>query len=314
MLLTMSCLRPRKIRNPKYIGMDAVSVAEYCERVYGVRYPPNRYITIPCGKCINCQKRKFTGYRMRLLYELQRYPRSIFVTLTFDDSNLSRFRGDPNKSLRLFLDRIRKVYGKQVRHWFVAEFGKKRGRLHYHGILFNCQMTNEELTKYWQYGNTFVGYANEITAKYIVKYLTKDDTKGSKPPRILSSFGIGDSWLNTPDCKLLKKQLATAITKPGMVIPLPRYYIDKMYTEREKEIISYYNNMESVPEFWVAGRKYIDEFEASEARNELYNQYKALGLIASTDKYEKRQIIHSSTRYQLLLECYLKNEFNYGRI
>lgn len=305
----MSCLKPKKIKNPRYIGLGAHSIGEYSERVYGVRYPPNMYITVSCGKCINCQKRKFNDYRMRLLYELNRYPRSIFVTLTFDESNLKRFKGNPNKSIRLFLDRVRKVYGKQVRHWFVAEFGKKRGRLHYHGILFNCRMENEELEKYWQYGNTFVGYANEITAKYIVKYLTKDDTKGSKPPRVISSIGIGVSWLDTPECHILKKQLATGIDKGSYIIPLPRYYVDKMYSEREKEIISYYAYMESVKEWYVAGRKYTDERLANAARERLYRQYKAVGLIASTDNYERTPRIFAHTRFQVMCDVVSKNSF-----
>ena len=287
--------------------MDVVSVGDYSERVYGVRIPPNKILSVPCGKCINCQKRKFSGYRMRLLYELNRYPNSIFVTLTFDEQSLSRFKVEPNKAIRLFLDRIRKSYGKQVRHWFVAEYGKKRGRLHYHGILFNCQMDNEELEKYWKYGNTFVGYANEITARYIVKYLTKDDTKGHKPPRIISSFGIGDNWLDTPECHLFKKQFATAINVGGYPIPLPRYYIDKMYNEREKEIISYYNNMESPREFWLSGRKYTDERLYELYREKLYNQYKSLGLVASTDNYDlPTPRIYSETRFRVYLDEYNK--------
>ena len=226
-----------------------------------------------------CQKRKFSAYRMRLLYELQRSPKSIFVTLTFDEPSLSRFKDNPNRSLSLFLDRVRKKYGKQVRHWFVAEYGKKRGRLHYHGLLFNCQFDNEELETMWKYGNTFVGYANEITAKYIVKYLTKEDTKGKLPPRIITSKGIGDNWLQTLDCKLLQKSLSTAMTIGGYPVPIPRYYLDKMYNEREKEIISYYNYMESIPTFYLNGRAYTDEKLYNQALKFKCDMYENLGFI-----------------------------------
>ena len=284
----------------------------YSERVYGVRYPPNRIIEVPCGKCINCAKRRFFGYRMRLIYELQRYPNSLFVTLTFDNESLIHFVDDYNRSILLFLDRIRKAFGKQVRHWFVAEYGEKKGRIHYHGILFNCQMTNEELAKYWKYGHTFVGYANEITAKYIVKYLTKNDTKGSTPPRIISSKGIGDNWLDTAEANLIRSSLSTAIYIDSKPIPLPRFYIDKMYTQRDKEKISYYNFMENKREYWLAGRKYDDEALFKLKREQLYKQFASLGLHDRTD-FEHKSRISSATRFALHLESYYNylNTINY---
>lgn len=269
----------------------------------------NFYLNVPCGKCISCLKRKFNNYRMRLLYELNEHPNSIFVTLTFDNPSLSKFADNPNKSLSLFLDRIRKKYGKQVRHWFVAEYGKKHGRLHYHGILFDIDIGNDELFQLWKYGNTFVGYANEITAKYIVKYLTKDDTKGiSIPPRVITSFGIGDSFLTSPQCDLLKSQLATAITINGFKVPLPRYYLDKMYNEREKEIISYYLYCESDFTYWVAGKEYDTEKQAKYARGFLYRDYKSKGLIF--DNYVKRSRIGNDIKTLLHFDSYFQN---YGK-
>lgn len=277
------------------------------------RIHPNYYIDVPCGECINCLKRKFQGYRMRLLYELQRYPKSIFVTLTFDEPSLRRFKDNSNKSLSLFLDRVRKKYGKQVRHWFVAEYGSKRGRLHYHGILFDIDICNDDLSALWKYGNTFVGYANEFTAKYIVKYLTKDDTKGQKKaPRVISSKGIGESFLETSDCQLLKKQLVTCFDKDGYKVPLPRYYLDKMYSDGEKEIISYYLYMESKMDYYVGGKRYTDKSLADKARKKLYQDYKTLGLIAKG--YVKQSRVSSLDRYNCLLEvvCKYDNIDYYG--
>lgn len=244
---------------------------------------------------------------MRLLYELREFPNSIFVTLTFDEPSLCRFKDNPNKSLSLFLDRVRKKYGKQVRHWFVSEYGKKRGRLHYHGILFDIDINNDDLESLWQYGNTFVGYANDVTARYIVKYLTKDDTKGvKKPPRVISSKGIGSSFLDTHDCKLLQKQLATSFTINGYKVPLPRYYLDKMYNEREKELISYYLYMESEMTYYLNGREYKSEKLYELARKREEQNYSQLGLIYSG--YEVRPKISSQTRLQILFDCINKYE------
>lgn len=309
----MSCVRPKRIINPKYKGLMASQIRAESQRLFGVDFPPNYYISIPCGNCLDCQKRKFTGYRMRLLYELQKYPHSIFVTLTFDNPSLSEFKDNPNKSLRLFLDRFRKKYGKQVRHWFVAEYGSKRGRLHYHGILFNCDIGNDELESLWKYGNTFVGYANEATAKYIVKYLTKQDTKGLQPPRIVSSFGIGASWLDTPECKIAKKALSPIIYVGGYPTPLPRFYIDKMFTKEDKEHISYYYYMETphTDEHYLDGRLYTDIKKYNYALYQKYLTYKSQGFLF--DEYIKKPTLSRETRFSVHVDFYFTNfiKFNY---
>lgn len=252
---------------------------------------------------------------MRLLYELSEFPNSIFVTLTFDNPSLSRFSDNPNKSLLLFLDRIRKKYGKQVRHWFVAEYGKKRGRLHFHGILFDINIGNDELFSLWKYGNTFVGYANEITAKYIVKYLTKDDTKGLKcPPRVVTSKGIGSSFLQTSECQLLKATLSTAMSVGGFKIPLPRYYINSMYDKSDMEKISYYLYMESDFTYYVAGREYFNKQLADKARKELYKNHIRNGLVSCG--YEKRKSISSDIRTRILFDVvssYDNKDILYGK-
>lgn len=306
----MSCVRPKTIVNPRYKGLDAESLHRLSERLYGVSFPPNYWINVSCGNCLGCQKRKFFGYRMRLLYELNKYPNSIFVTLTFDNPSLSRFKDNPNRSLCLFLDRFRKKYGRQVRHWFVAEYGSKRGRLHYHGILFNCNLGNDDLQGLWKYGNTFVGYANEVTAKYIVKYLTKQDTKGIAPPRVLSSKGIGLGWLKTPECNIARKSLQATISLDGYHYPIPRYYIDKMFNERDKELMSYYYYMET-PQltcWYLNGRKYTDKKAYDYALSAKYKEYESRGFLF--DEYIKRPRLSSDVRYRTLLDVAFCHENN----
>ena len=125
------------IVNRRYKDMTFNEVVDYSETYYGCFWPPDYYLEVPCGYCHSCQKSYNNQYRIRLLYELRKYPSGtcLFVTLTFDDDNLKKFSKDTNKAVRLFLDRLRKDYGKQIRHWFVCEFGTLYGRPHYHGIL-----------------------------------------------------------------------------------------------------------------------------------------------------------------------------------
>lgn len=298
----MSCLRKRRILNPRYKGLDAESLHRLSERLYGVGFPPNFWIEVPCGNCLDCQKRKFFDYRMRLLYELQKYPNSVFITLTFDNHSLSRFSNNPNKAVRLFLDRVRKHYGSQVRHWIIAEYGSLRGRVHYHGILFDINLTNSDLSRFWRYGYTFVGYANEATARYIVKYLTKQDTKGLQPPRVISSKGIGSTWLDTPECRIAQSQLMTTVQVGGVPYPIPRYYLDKMYSDRDKELISYYYYMETPPQvsFYINGREYSDKKHYDFARLQKLQDYKRQGFFF--EDYLKKPRISGEMRYRVALE------------
>lgn len=248
------------------------------------------------------------GYRMRLLYEIAQYPRSIFLTLTFDEPSLARFRSNPNRALSLFMDRMRKTIGYAPRHWFVAEFGKKHGRLHYHGFLFDCVLSNQQVESLWKYGNTWVGYANEVTARYIVKYLTKTDTKGERPPRIFSSHGIGDAYLTTPDCELARSMYATSFTINGYVVPIPRYYLDKMYNDVEKEYIAYYNHMEREKVYTFHGRRYSNERLLRHARELVRASYLTNGLL-SHDPPSRVPRVHALERFEIGL-----NSFNqYGK-
>ena len=240
---------------------------------------------------------------------MQKYPNSIFITLTFDNPSLSEFQDNPNRSIRLFLDRVRKKYGKQVRHWIVAEYGSKRGRLHYHGILFDINIGNDELFSLWKYGNTFVGYANEATAKYIVKYLTKQDTKGISPPRVITSKGIGESWLHSSECAIAKKSLDMILWIDGKPSPIPRYYVQHMYSPEELEKISYYYYMEQPkPQEWfLLGRKYTNEKRYLQERENLLRDFKRQGFLFD-DYLSRPQGLSAETRFKILADL----AFNYS--
>ena len=119
--------------------MSFNEVVDYAELNYGMVWPPDYIVEVPCGYCFSCQKSSNNQYRIRLMYEIRKWPPNtcLFVTLTFDDENLMKYQDNPNKAVRLFLDRMRKRFGKQIRHWFIGEYGSLKGRPHYHGILFN---------------------------------------------------------------------------------------------------------------------------------------------------------------------------------
>jgi len=207
---------------------------------------------------------------LRLLYEVARWQCSVFITLTFSDEYLPKFESNPNRAVRLFLDRVRKKYGKQVRHWFCAEYGEENGRIHYHGILFNtpdCGVNYEEYQKLWKYGFLWLGYCNEKTVNYIVKYLTKDPSDDRKPPRVISSKGIGENYLTRENVSLHKNSecLTPYLNISGFPVALPRYYYDKIFDDDDK--LSLVRESMNKPKTWFVGSiEYYDEEKARLAR------------------------------------------------
>lgn len=49
---------------------------------------PSRYITIPCGWCLNCRKDRQNYFADRAKYEYKKRLTASFVTFTYDDPHL----------------------------------------------------------------------------------------------------------------------------------------------------------------------------------------------------------------------------------
>lgn len=291
----MACERPRRILNRRYKDMTSVERVRYAMLNYGTFHPPDEYVEVPCGYCHSCKKREMNDYRIRLLYEVRRPLDpgriNLFVTLTFNDDYLEKFADDTNRAVRLFLDRMRKRYGKQVRHWFIGEFGTLQGRPHYHGILFNCpdkignspygehSGQNLELESVWQYGFVFAGFVSDATAGYITKYLTKDLNGKKVRPRVISSFGIGSNYLVTDDAKLhCLNGYQPFITNGSYIYALPRYYRDKIFSEFERQNMTLERYIDPSVSWRWQGRKYNTEFDFKSARLSTLVSNRRLGL------------------------------------
>lgn len=303
----MSCESPLRVPNPRYaccIGADnfnpdkaydGVTIQDYCETFFGYRgRPPDEYIDVPCGTCFSCNRSRLNGWRIRLLSEVNRYPNSIFVTLTFNDKYLRKFQDNPNKAISLFLDRTRKKYGKQIRHFFIAEFGTLKGRIHYHGIIFNApykSLDPTELAKEWKYGFVYLGWCNEKTCNYIVKYITKDAPKGQKVPRVIASKGLGEGYIQVYGNRHIASQMPY-IRKGNYRIPLPRYYLTKMWSDYERVQLQIKSMLEPFVRY-VDGYKYTDELSYKSALKRYSAKQISIGLSPKPSKPQISQLYYT---------------------
>ena len=259
------CLYPQYFKNPKYLpNKKNKGRPPICK--------DKRLLYIPakCGCCIECRKEKQREWRVRLEEEL-RSNLGYFTTLTISPEGIKKieektglkWEENPNeiatKALRLFLERARKETGKSIRHWCVTELGEERDRIHLHGIFFG-QKSAELIRKHWKYGFIFIGgYCNSRSVNYMTKYMLKVDVKHPEFKQIvLTSPGIGAEYMDRLDYLWQKQNykkidVATYTFRNGVKMAMPKYYKDKIFTEREKEVM-WINNLDRGL-LWIYGEK-----------------------------------------------------------
>nr|WAE43694.1 MAG: replication initiator protein [Microviridae sp.] len=291
------CLYPQLIRNPKYT----------LNKKNGGQRPPiydnkTLYVPIQCGNCIECRAKKARDWQVRLTEETKRTPNGAFITLTFNTESLNELSKTTETQgytkdnhiatigVRRFLERWRKTHKVSLRHWFVTELGHQgTEHIHLHGIIWLKRPEDLlELPKIWNYGFTWQGkaikekgaitryenYVNQTTVAYIVKYITKKNTKHEYYKSIiLTSPGIGKEYINTHEAKNNKynddKTKETYRTKTGHEMMLPQYYRQKIYTDHEREML--WLQKMNTEERYVLGQK----AETTEEYLQLLKQAKA---------------------------------------
>ncbi len=238
------CLYPKIIENKKYLPNKKNNGKP-------PKPPDNRVkaVTIGCGECIECRRKKAREWQVRLTEEIKTDKRGIFVTLTFNNEAYERFdlannsnnNSTHSRIIRLFTERWRKKHGKQPKRWLIPELGHQgTERLHFHGIIWT-DLEQEKITDIWEYGLVGFGtWVDERTINYIIKYVTKPDEEHTDfKGKIYCSKGLGKGYKDgynstknkydesgTNECYRLNN---------GAKVNLPIYYRNKIYNEDEKE-------------------------------------------------------------------------------
>lgn len=286
----MPCLCPLTIKNPKYLpnekngGHPPTPID-----------PRLRYIQVPCGTCLECRRRRASDWRFRAHQEY-RYnkDRFYFITMTFDDDNLQDLLeefGDSEynytelvtKAVRRFLERYRKEFKVSLKHLFVTELGEKNDRIHIHGIicgpknkdmkLYNIRKSGrknvpvyrcDSLARLWKYGFIYLEGCDEEAISYILKYLTKLDEKHSWfKSTLLVSPGFGKGYVNGVNKvwhHSTKDGIWYCLASSGWKVAMPRYYKDKIFSERERSVRTL-KMLDDPPPLVFHGKEF-DSFEA----------------------------------------------------
>jgi hypothetical protein len=199
--------------------------------------------------------------------ELKNNPNAYFITLTISDENMKKLikeckSKDENDiatyALRMCLERIRKKYGRSVKHWCVTELGEDKDRIHIHGIVWGIG-SDQKFKEKWNYGIVWIGnYVSSRTINYITKYMIKVDEKHKEfQGKILCSIGIGSQYaksINAKNNKFKGDQTNETYRLPnGAKLNLPIYYRNAIYTEEEREALFLSKVEKGI--VWICGEK-----------------------------------------------------------
>lgn len=118
------------------------------------------FVQIPCGCCTGCRIEYSRQWANRCMLELQYHDSAYFVTLTYDEEHIplsyyaDKYTGEAlaagtlrKRDLQLFMKRLRKKFGENIRFFAAGEYGSDTFRPHYHLIIFGLHLDDLQVYK-----------------------------------------------------------------------------------------------------------------------------------------------------------------------
>ncbi len=249
----MPCFHPRDlvITKPKIVYEWVMSPSGRMQRTKKVIGIDRKYtIQVPCGKCLACLAQMQSQWSFRIEQEALYggHAQTLFVTYTYDNEHLPEDFGLHKEEMQKYLHDLRQsIYRRYfdgtnkeslpfVRYYICGEYGSKRGRPHFHAMLFLSKSIDWNLIKAaWPKGIVDIRPFSPARAGYVAKYSVKQlelDYEGRPRPFHMQSQGLGK-------CFLERKRSFEALgfspyvyNHSGHLVKLPRYYLDKLGTTR----------------------------------------------------------------------------------
>lgn len=234
-------------------------------------------IYVPCGRCVECQKKNGQDWIFRLQQESKRNEFTLFITLTYDNENIPTMSDGTqcfdNHHISCYLSRVRtymhRTYKMSFKYVITGEYGEQYQRPHYHGIVFIETLANIDpndiIAKFqieWKHGISEIDIPNSPNAvySYVSHYIMKGnysaipkETEGTKTTkfRLHTSGNLGINYLRDPEAS--------------------KYYHDPRNYSEVLVQGDNYNHLQQLPRYY---RKKINpiEWTADEARKLRVNQ------------------------------------------
>lgn len=229
-------------------------------------------LQIPCGQCRGCRLEYSRQWAIRIHHENQLHENSAFITLTFNNDNLPADHSINKKDLQNFFKNLRKIiYPKKIRYFACGEYGGKRGRPHYHAIIFGYDFPDRELHTVTERGDALyksktldrawnkkgwalIGDVTFESAAYCARYIMKkqkgnkknfkDDEAQKRHEEYESKYKLVDT--ETGDIHLQEKEFCLMSRRPG----IGAGWIEKFKTDTDKDFITIRGKKMSLPKYY----------------------------------------------------------------
>lgn len=206
----MKCFKPLYVPDPRYPGEGV-------------------YITVPCRHCTACVVNRQNDWARRLVIESQSHPNCFFLTLTYRDEPKTYVK----EHIQLYVKKLR-TYEKNIRFFFVGERGEKRGRVHYHAIIFSNGITPDVLLRSWDHGFGSVQPVNSARCYYVAKYCVPSSRHAEHFIYVSRKPALGYA-LTDRLAEYVEKTGKAYFHVKGRVTPIPRYNRRKL---KERDIFT----------------------------------------------------------------------------
>ena len=238
---------------------------------------------IPCCKCEGCRLDYSKEWMQRCMLERDCWEFNEMLTLTYDDEHLPMAKGCDlstgemklvptldKPDVQKFLKRLRKYWKthydqENIRFYMCGEYGDKKGRPHYHLLMFNFEVHDKEYFKrsqggfkmyhskvieeIWGKGHIELNEVNAETCAYVARYIMKKQkgtgakelyelkgqvpefTNGSRKP------GIGAKYFEDNKDKIYSMDKIYLHTGSGVQAIKPAKYYDRLFDAQEHDVM-----------------------------------------------------------------------------
>lgn len=236
----MACHHPK----PAYLSTEGKVTFVRHEKALGKA----GFMHIRCGMCNGCKFDHARDWAIRCYHESKLHQQACFVNPTYAPEFLPPHGTLDKRDLQLFLHRFRKaVTPAKIRYFAAGEYGTKKGRPHYHLVIFGWEpserkligMTekgnpiyqDELLQKCWGKGRITWSDFDAAAARYVAHYTADklksyavdkiDPETGLRPYEVLDESS-GQIWKLTPEFQLQS-------LKPGIGIDWLKQYWHEVF-------------------------------------------------------------------------------------
>lgn len=140
---------------------------------------------VACRQCWQCRETKIDDWVGRCVAETKSATAAHVVTLTYGRDESTDSPDHIKATVLTYSDIQKYLYhlradGFPVRYFVVGEYGSKKGRAHWHIILFwqadwpDHEIRKNFMQKHWKHGWSFWDVATASSVRYACKYLLKD--------------------------------------------------------------------------------------------------------------------------------------------